>query len=127
VGRVLAVYSSSAVVLLASDPQFGVGARDSRSGALLLANGSGSAGLTASPLDDKASLRVGDQLVSGPAGASTFISGVPVGVISSVTTSTDGTTTVRIRPSANQTSLDLVGILADPARTAPRPALGDGR
>lgn len=124
VGRVIDVYRTSSVVLLASDPTFGVGVRDSRSGALLLATGNGLSGLTASPLGDKASLKVGDHLVTGPAGASTFISGVQVGVITAVTTSPDGTARVAVRPASNQTALDLVGVLSDPARTATRPALG---
>jgi rod shape-determining protein MreC len=127
VGRVLAVYPTSSVVLLAADPTFGVGARDTRSGALLLATGNGRSGLTGAALDDKANLKVGDRLTTGPAGASTFVSGVPVGVITSVTTATDGSTSVSIRPTGAQTGLDLVGVVVSPVRDGARPALGSGQ
>ena len=41
VGRVLAVHSTTSVVLLAADPTSGVGVRDTRTGELLLATGRG--------------------------------------------------------------------------------------
>jgi rod shape-determining protein MreC len=124
VGRVVAVYASSSTVLLAADPTFGVGARDTRSGQLMLAKGAGSAGLTGAPLDESAVLKVGDRLVTGPAGETTFVSGIDVGTVYSVTRSADGTVRVSIRPAAGQTGLDLLGIVTVHSRTAPRPTIG---
>ncbi|MDQ2835836.1 MAG: rod shape-determining protein MreC [Actinomycetota bacterium] len=123
VGRVVAVHSSTSVVLLAADPTAGVGVRDTRSGELLLATGRGTAGLTASPLDDQVNVKKGDRLVTGPAGKTTFAAGLEVGVVTSVSTGQDGTVTVRLKPTANQTALDLIGIIALPNQDAVRPAL----
>ena len=66
VGRVLHADASSAVVLLAVDPGSGVGARDLRNGAIGVATGAGSKGLTFRSLDVHATLRVGDELSTGP-------------------------------------------------------------
>ncbi|MGX7679180.1 rod shape-determining protein MreC [Jatrophihabitans sp. DSM 45814] len=125
-GRVVAVYPTSAVVLLAADPTFGVGARDSRSGALLLAKGNGSHGMSAGLLDDGTSVKVGDHLVTGPAGDTTFVGGLEIGVVTSVTTSTDGTVKTTVRPTAPQTGLDLLGIVLTGHSDAVRPPIGNG-
>src|SRR6185437_16408367 len=123
VGRVVAVYPTSSVVLLAADPTSGVGVRDIRSGQLLLATGRGSAGLTASPLADRPDVRVGDRLVTGPAGQTTYAPGLDVGTVTAVRTGSGGVMTVQLRPSAAQTALDLVGVVAIPTRTEARPLL----
>jgi rod shape-determining protein MreC len=122
VGRVVAVHGSTSVVLLAADPTSGVGVRDVRSGALLLATGTGSAGLSATALADRVDVRVGDRLVTGPAGKTTYAAGVAVGVVSSVTTGADGVVAARVRPASAQSGLDLVGIiLQTPRGTARQP------
>lgn len=126
VGRVVAVYSTTSVVLLAADPTSGVGARDTRSGALLLATGTGSGQLSARALEDRVDVRVGDRLVTGPAGKTTYAAGVAVGVVSSVTTAADGTVSARVRPAASQFGLDLVGIILQTPRGTARPALDPG-
>ncbi|MGI8667569.1 MAG: rod shape-determining protein MreC [Jatrophihabitans sp.] len=123
VGRVVSVYASTSVVLLAADPTSGVGVRDTRSGDLLLAAGRGTAGLSASPLAERADVRKGDHLVTGPAGKTTFAAGIEVGVVNSVSTAQDGTLSVRLRPTASQSALDLVGIVLQPSRGTARPAL----
>jgi rod shape-determining protein MreC len=126
VGRVVAVYPTSSVVLLAADPTSGVGVRDVRSGQLLLATGRGSAGLTASPLADRPDVRVGDRLVTGPAGQTTYVPGLDVGTVTAVRTGAGGVMTVQLRPSAAQTALDLVGVVAIPTRAEARPLLSPG-
>jgi rod shape-determining protein MreC len=137
-GRVVAVYATTSVVLLAADPTFGVGARDTRSGALLLASGAGSQGLTAALLDGKAdssatgtsgvrsSVRVGDHLSTGPAGQTTFVGGLEIGVVTAVTMSTDGSVRVALRPSAAQTGLNLLGVVLKTNRSTARPPIGTG-
>lgn len=126
VGRVLAVYPTSSVVLLAADPRFSVGARDARSGALSLATGAGLAGLTAGSLDNDTQVKVGDQLVTGPAGETTFVSGLAVGTVTKVRVSADGSASAEVRPSANQTSLNLVGIILQQGRGTARAPIGGG-
>jgi len=131
VGRVVAVYSTTSVVLLAADPTSAVGVRNVRSGALLLATGGGSGPLRASALADRADVRVGDRLVTGPAGKTTYAAGVAVGVVTSVTTAADGTVSARVRPAAAQFGLDLVGIILQTPRGTARlplePASGSNR
>lgn len=125
VGRVIAVHLSTSVVLLAADPDSGVGVRDERTGQLLLASGAASNGITASPLDDRADVRVGDRLLTGPVGKTTFVAGIEVGVVSSVRTSAGGSVTVTLRPTADLTRLDLVGIVARTPRDSTRvPLIG---
>jgi rod shape-determining protein MreC len=126
VGRVVSVFQTTSVILLAADPTSGVGVRDTRSGDLLLATGAGSAGITAAALGDKATVRVGDQLVTGPVGDTTFVSGISVGTVSSVTTSGSGTVQVTLRPAAGQSSLDLIGIVLTAPRTTARSPIVPG-
>lgn len=126
VGRVVSVHSTTSVVLLAADPTSAVGVRDVRSGALLLATGTGSGPLSARALADRADIRVGDRLVTGPAGKTTFAAGVEVGVVTSVTTGADGAVSARVRPAASQAGLDLVGIILQAPRGLARQALEPG-
>lgn len=126
VGRVVAVYPTTSVVLLAADPTSGVGVRDVRSGQLLLASGRGSASMTASPLADRVDVRTGDRLVTGPAGKTTYAPGLDVGVVTAVGSGAGGAVTVTVRASASQTGLDLVGVITVPVRVEARPLLAPG-
>jgi rod shape-determining protein MreC len=124
VGRVLHADASTCVVLLAADPGSGVGVRDLRTGQLGLVTGAGVDGYRLDPLDPAAQPHVGDQLVTGPAGASTYVAGLSVGTVASVRTSGDGSTRSTVRPTTSPTSLDLVGvILAGNDASGARPAL----
>lgn len=111
VGRVLSTSADTATVLLAVDPGSGVGARDTRSGELALATGQGVDGFQVSPLDPVARLEVGDRLVTGPAGASTYAAGLSIGTVTSVRTSADGATVAQVRPAVSPTALDIVGVI----------------
>lgn len=126
VGRVVRVFTSSSVILLAADPASGVGVRDSRSGQLLLATGRGSAGITASPLDEQPDVRTGDVLLTGPAGKTTYAAGLRVGTVTSVRAGADGVVTALLRPAAELRTLNLVGIVLEQPRTAARSPLTPG-
>jgi rod shape-determining protein MreC len=126
VGRVVSVYPTTSVILLVADPTSGVGVRDTRSGDLLLATGAGSAGIAAGALGDDASVRVGDHLVTGPVGDTTFVGGIAVGVVTSVTTTVNGSVRVTVRPRAAQTSLNLLGIVLTSPRNTARTPIGPG-
>jgi rod shape-determining protein MreC len=117
VGRVLHADHASAVVLLAADPGSGVGARDQRNGEVGVSNGAGADGFTFQPLDPHAKLKVGDELTTGPGTESSYVAGLAVGTVTSVTTSADGTTTAHVKPASSPTSLDLVGVVALAAAT----------
>ncbi len=123
VGRVVAVHASTSVLLLAADPTSAVGVRDTRSGELLLASGHGSDAMTASPLEDRLDVKKGDHLVTGPVGQTTFAPGIELGVVTAVHSAQDGTLTVQLKPTASQSALDLVGIVALPVNGPARPAL----
>jgi rod shape-determining protein MreC len=115
VGRVLHADASSSVVLLAVDPGSGVGARDTASGQLGVVSGDGVDGFTFTPLNPRATPRVGDQLVTGPAGSSSFVPGLAIGTVRSVRTAADGSTQALVTPEVSPTALDLVGVIASPS------------
>lgn len=128
VGRVLHADADSAVVLLAADPGSGVGVRDTRSGELGIATGAAADGFTFAPLDPDASIKVGDTLVTGPVGSSSFVAGLEVGTVTSVRRSADGTVTAAVRPRTSPTAVDVVGVIsAGPQVRADRaPLVGSG-
>jgi rod shape-determining protein MreC len=111
VGRVLHADSATSIVLLAADPGSGVGVRDLRTGEIGVATGRGADGFSFAPLNPDAVIKVGDQLATGPNGASSYVAGILVGTVRSVRTSTDGTTRAWVRPTASPTAVDLVGVV----------------
>ena len=111
VGRVLHADASTAVVLLAVDPGSGVGARDTRTGAVGVATGVGQDGYTFRPLDPRTKLRVGDHLRTGPSGSSSYVAGLAVGTISAVRVAADGTTLASVAPTTAPDELDPVGVI----------------
>ncbi|MBN9618456.1 MAG: rod shape-determining protein MreC, partial [Actinobacteria bacterium] len=113
VGRVLHADSASAVVLLAADPGSGVGVRDLTTGEVGVVSGQGTNGFAFSPLDPDARVKVGDQLVTGPTGATSYVAGISVGRVTAVRTSTDGTTRATVAPTASPTAVDLVAVIVD--------------
>jgi rod shape-determining protein MreC len=123
---VLAVSSGTSIVLLVADPTSGVGVRDVRSGALLLATGHGAKGLVAAPLEDAADVKAGDVLDTGPAGDSTYVSPIEVGTVTRVGRDAQGNVMAQVRPRSSQTGLDLLGVVMLPPRTVARPALTSG-
>lgn len=127
VGRVLHVDEASSVVLLAADPDSGVGVRDERSGEVGIATGHGSAGFSYVPLNPHANVRVGDSLVTGPTGATSYVAGLPVGTVRAVREGSNGTREALVTPVAEPTQLDLVGvILTGQQREAGRAPLPPG-
>lgn len=124
VGRVKEVTDSSAVVVLAVDPGSSVGVRLAGGRQLGLASGNGLGPMTFTPLDPTTRVKVGDRLVTGPYGGSTYVAGLPVGEV--VAVSGDPGAPAReatVRPYVDFGSLDLVGILLAAPRTDPRDRL----
>jgi rod shape-determining protein MreC len=120
IGRVIEVRGATSTVLLIADAGSGVGVRDQRNGQLGVLSGAGVQQLTLAPLDPGADLKVGDQLLSGPAGQSTYVAGLPVATITAVSTAASGAIVATAQAISSLTSLDLVGILlaAPPAADA---------
>ena len=124
VGRVKRVGSTSSVVVLLTDPESAVGVRIAGSNQLGLANGTGLRPLSFSALDPQSQVRVGDRLLTGPYGGSTFVAGVPVGRVISVSGDTSGTgRDATVQPFVSVSTLDLVGVVLTAPRTDPRDSL----
>ncbi|MFR9674786.1 rod shape-determining protein MreC [Streptomyces sp. TR02-1] len=122
VGRTTTVGTSTSTILLANDPDFTVGTRMEGNSELGFAAGQGSDSMTVQLLNGKARVEKGDRLVTfGSHNGTPFVPGVPVGEVSKVERQTgDLTRTLRIRPFARFTRLDLVGIVVEPPRKDPR-------
>lgn len=124
VGRVKEAGPTSSVVVLAVDPESAVGVRLAGSNQLAVASGNGLGPLTVTPLDPQTRIKVGDRLLTGPYGGSTYVTGIPVGEVTAV--SGDPGAPVRdatVRPYPDFTALDLVGIVLATPRTDPRDRL----
>ena len=113
VGRVKRVTSSTSIVLLAVDPGSSAGVRVSRSGELGLATGAGLGNMSFVPLNPQTKVKVGDTLVTGPYGASTYAAGIPLGTVA--TASRSGAT---IKPLVGYSSLDVVAVVLGSAKAA---------
>lgn len=116
VGRVKRTSNTTCLVLLAIDRLSAVGARLADSGELALAKGDGLNPMRLQLLDPQAPMSVGDRLVTGPSGQTTFAAGVPIGVVTRVSGRTDALVrSAEVDPYVNFTALDLVGVvLAEP-------------
>ena len=62
-------------------------------------------------------IKVGDQLSTGPVGSTSYVAGLPVGVVSAVRVSADGSTRATVRPVVSPTTLDLLGVIDTAATT----------
>jgi rod shape-determining protein MreC len=124
VGRVKQVGENSAIVVLAVDPHSAVGVRVVGGNELGVAAGNGLGPLTYTPLDPSTTVHVGDRLLTGPYGGSTYVAGLPVGQVAKV--SGDPGAPAReatVTPYVSFSSLDLVGIVLASPRTDPRDRL----
>ncbi|MCW2715331.1 MAG: hypothetical protein JWN88_2378 [Frankiales bacterium] len=120
VGRTLRVGPTTCTVLLVTDPGFTVGARLTRQGTVGLATGTGR-GLRYE-LVEGGRVEVGDALLT--TGSDTFVPGLPVGRVTSVESgATSLVTTAVVEPAARLSSLDLVAVVVEPPRSAPRAPL----
>ena len=127
VGRVKEVGDRSSTVVLAVDPGSAVGVRVAGGNALGVAAGNGLGPLTYTPLDPATRVKVGDRLVTGPYGGSTYVAGLPVGEVTAV--SGDPGAPAReatVTPYVSFARLDLVGVVLSAPRADPRDRLLPG-
>jgi rod shape-determining protein MreC len=126
VGTVTAVNPQTCTVLLATDATSVVGVRLAGSGQIGWVTGQGTAGdgglLRLQVLNASVTLSPGQQLVtSASVHDRPYVPGVPVGVISQVENRAGSLTAVAlVRPYANLTALNVVGIVVVPPRHDPR-------
>ena len=127
VGTITSVNATTSTVLLSTDASVTVGVRLAGTGQIGVVSGTGKA-MTGSGLlrlqvfDVNAVLRPGQQLVTfGSVGGSSYVPGVPVGVITKVEgTASSLTKLALVRPYADDTALGVVGVVIVPPRHNPR-------
>ncbi len=128
VGKVVRVAARTSTVSLLTDPVFSVGVRvNGQAGSFGIASGSGRGELALQLVDlpGGGQLSVGDALVT--AGSDTFAAGVPVGRVSEVGAAVSGAgRTATLTPFVELGALDVVGVVVDGPRTAPRAAVPPG-
>ena len=126
VGVVKSTTSSSAIVLLISDPSFRVGVRIARNQSVGVLSGLGSNNYSLVLLDPSGTIKTGDTLLTnGSEGNRPFVPGVPVGVVVGVDNSTASLTqTATVVSYANLNDLGVVSVILSAPTTAPsRPLL----
>jgi len=121
VGVVKSTTSSSAIVLLTSDPSFRVGVRIARNQSVGVLSGLGSTSYSLVLLDPSGTIKTGDILVTnGSEGNRPFVPGVPVGVVVGVDNSTASLTqTATVVSYANLNDLGVVSVILSAPTTAP--------
>jgi rod shape-determining protein MreC len=127
VGTITSVNATTSTVLLSTDASVTVGVRLAGTGQIGVVSGTGKT-MTGSGLlrlqvfDVNAVLRPGEQLVTfGSVGGSSYVPGVPVGVITKVEGSASSLTKLAlVRPYADDTALGVVGVVVVPPRHNPR-------
>lgn len=130
VGRVVHVAPWTSDVLLVGAPDLGVGVRVGGRGVLGEASGSAAAGAPAAEpghlslaLVERGRMSRGDEVRTlGSVDGRPFVAGVRVGRVEEVRRSTGGLAdTGTVAPAVDTTTLDVVAVVLDPARRAPRP------
>jgi rod shape-determining protein MreC len=121
VGVVKSTTSSSAIVLLTSDPSFRVGVRIARNQSVGVLSGLGSTSYSLVLLDPSGTIKTGDILLTnGSEGNKPFVPGVPVGVVVGVDNSTASLTqTATVVSYANLNDLGVVSVILSAPTTAP--------
>ncbi|CAB4954757.1 unannotated protein [freshwater metagenome] len=124
VGRVIHVSATTATVALLVDATATVGARVASSMEVGFLNGTGDpASLQLQLLDPFAPLKVGDRLVSFGVRGGAYVPGIPLGTVVDLQGSPGQLSRIAtVRPFVDATSLDLVGVIVEPPRTAVRVA-----
>ena len=122
VGRTKQVSTRTSRVLLLADPDFTVGGTLIGQSSVGFAAGNGAKPMTYSLASTRSMVRKGDVLLT--TGSDTYAPGVPIGTVTSVTPDTNAISrTASIAPFVDISALDLVGVITDPSRTAPRTPL----
>lgn len=121
VGRVLSTTTTASRVLLAVDPNFSVAARSVGTSALGLVDGRGSDAMRFGPLDPRAVITEGDELVTATFPGSAIPAGIPIGrVVSQDTRSSRLSSVFEVLPFSDPARLDHVLVV----RSAPAAEVG---
>ena len=125
VGVVKEVFSNSAIVMLATDPEFKVGVRIAGTQQIGILAGLGSNTANLQLLDNQTTIKVGDVLLArGSANNRPFVPGVPVGRVTAVSNAAGAVTqSATVRYYANFGSLGVVSVVVKAPKGDPRDAL----
>ena len=125
VGLVKVVYSNSALIELASDPSFKVGARIAGSQQIGILSGQGSRKALLQLLDNTTTIKVGDVILArGSTGGRPFVPGVPIGEVTAVDNSASAVTqTADVKFYVNFSTLAVVSVVLRSPEIDPRDAL----
>ncbi len=124
-GVVKDVYPNSALIQLASDPSFRIGARIAGTQQIGILTGRGTQSASLQLLDNSTNVKVGDILLSrGSIANRPFVPGVPLGYVTSVDNSAGAIAqTATIRYYTNFSTLGVVAIVISASRSNPGDAL----
>lgn len=125
VGVVKVAYDNSAVVQLASDPGFRVGARIAGSQQIGILSGQGTRKGVLQLLDNSTEVKVGDAIVArGSNNGRPFVPGVPIGEVTAVDNSAGAVTqTADVKFYSNFSTLGVVSVVVSAPSSDPRDAL----
>lgn len=125
VGLVKVVYPNSALIELASDPSFKVGARIAGSQQIGILNGQGSRNALLQLLDNTTTVKVGDVILArGSSNGRPFVPGVPIGEVTAVDNSASAITqTADVKFYVNFSTLAVVSVVLKSPELDPRDAL----
>ncbi len=125
VGVVKASFANSAIVQLASDPAFRVGARIARSQQIGILSGQGTRKGMLQLLDNTQEVKVGDAILArGSNNGRPFVPGVPIGEVTAVDNSAGAVTqTADVKFYSNFATLGVVSVVVAAPKTDPRDAL----
>jgi rod shape-determining protein MreC len=125
VGVVKTAYSNSALVQLASDPAFRIGARVAGTQQIGILSGQGTRKGVLQLLDNTTQVKVGDVLLArGSQSGRPFVPGVPIGEVTSVDNSPGAVSqTADVKFFAHFSTLGVVAVVVSNPKTDPRDAL----
>ena len=125
VGVVKATYPNSALVQLASDSAFRVGARVAGSQQIGILSGQGTSKGVLQLLDNQTNLKVGDVILArGSQNNLPFVPGVPIGEVTSVDNAAGAVTqTADVKLYVNFSTLSIVAVVVGSPKSDPRDAL----
>jgi rod shape-determining protein MreC len=125
VGVVKIVYSGSALVELASDPSFKVGARIAGTQQIGILSGQGSRKALLQLLDNTTTVKVGDVILArGSTNGRPFVPGVPIGEVTAVDNSASAVTqTAEVKFYVNFSTISIVSVVVKAPEVDPRDAL----
>ena len=125
VGVVKIAYANSAVVQLASDPSFRVGARIAGTQQIGILSGQGTRKGVLQLLDNTTEVKVGDAILArGSNNGRPFVPGVPIGEVTSVDNSAGAVTqTADVKFYTNFSTLGVVAVVVGSPSADPRDAL----